>query len=253
MNASSLQRIDRPGRAPLSTERVEAEVRAHAGASRPRGMTLIEVAVALVILVLLMSAVVTGIGAITGAKAKAAAGELGGVIRSLYDTASLSGRTCRLVFRLPPENDEVPVEYWAECAEKGVTTSRDRDDALEQEARRLEDEARLGATAKSGQQTLRDALAGEQQRVENEAKFSAYTSEEIEPRKLPSGVQVSVWTRHQREAVSSGPAYLYFFPQGFTERAMVFVHQGDDTWTITVSPLTGKTKVVSEALEVPQA
>ena len=88
--------------------------------------------------------------------------------------------------------------------------------------------------------------------MEETARFSAYTAEEVSPRELPAGVAVSVWTRQQRDPVESGVAYLYFFPQGYTEKAMVFLRQGDNAWTLDVSPLTGKVQVVAEALEVPR-
>jgi len=48
-------------------------------------------------------------------------------------------------------------------------------------------------------------------------------------------------------------AYLYFFPQGFTEKAHVYVRQGDNVWTLAVSPLTGKVEIAGEALEVPKS
>jgi general secretion pathway protein H len=52
--------------------------------------------------------------------------------------------------------------------------------------------------------------------------------------------------------VKHGTAYLYFFPQGYTERAQVWVRQGSNTWTVTVSPLTGKTIIHNGELEVPR-
>src|SRR6266851_1086223 len=180
-----------------------------------RGLTLIELIIALAIVVVLFATVVTGVGAITGSRAKAAAGELGGVIRSLYDTAALTGRTCRLVLQIPdPSDDQSRAKYWAECAASNVTTRRDR--------------------------------------VEAVARYSVYTSPEITPRELPSGVHASVWTAHQRNAIGAGTAYLYFFPQGMTERALVFLRQGRNTLTLQVAPLTGKTTVVGEQLEVPR-
>src|SRR5262245_31855442 len=95
---------------------------------RERGLTLIELVVAMSIVILLLSLTVLAADAITGAKAKSAAGELAGTIRSLYDTASLTGKTCRLVFQLPGEREEGgAVSYSAECAQGAVTTSRDRD------------------------------------------------------------------------------------------------------------------------------
>src|SRR5512140_1350393 len=96
--------------------------------ARARGLTLIELMIALAVAAVLFSAAVMGIGAITGAQAKKSAGELAGVIRSLYDTAALTGRTCRLAFELPGEKaEDQKARYRAECAAGAVTTSADRD------------------------------------------------------------------------------------------------------------------------------
>lgn len=215
-----------------------------------RGLTLIEIVIALLIVALLFSAVVMSVGAITGTKAKAAASELAGVIRSLYDTAALSGKTCRLVFELPePESDEVTT-YRAECAAGNITTSRDRDAEL-RDTQEEKKEAR--APRGDGPPSLADMMSQEKDRVEEAARFSGFTTEELAPRDLPSSVRLSVWTRHQREAAVRGPAFLYFFPQGFTERAQVVVSQGDNAWTLKVSSLTGKVSIVGEALEVPRS
>ncbi|HSP78686.1 MAG TPA: prepilin-type N-terminal cleavage/methylation domain-containing protein [Myxococcaceae bacterium] len=225
---------------------------------RERGLTLIEVSIGLGIAAVLFAAVTVSIGSITGAKAKASASELVGVIRSLYDTAALSGKTCRLVFELAdPRNEEEPSRYRAECANSGVTTSRDREEQLREDSRELEEErrdSRRNYTRRdNGQPGLDELLAQEEERVESAARFSAYTAEMLEPRELPEGVTVSVWTRHQREAVEKGVAYLYFFPQGYTEKAHVYVRQGENVWTLVISPLTGKVSVVGEALEVPRS
>jgi general secretion pathway protein H len=230
---------------------------------RARGFTLIELSIALVIIAVLFAAVVVSIGAVTGSKAKASAGELGGVIRSLYDTAALSGKTCRLVFEMAePKDDEGETKYWAECAAGNLTTSKDRDGELKEIDRQSskrghkdkldEDDKRFSKYTRDNP-TLTDLLSVEQNRVENAAKYSEYTNSEIAPRVLPSAVHLGVWTRHQRDVANSGTAYLYFFPQGFTEKAQIYVRQGTNTWTITVSSLTGKTAVVSEELEVPRS
>jgi len=227
-----------------------------------RGLTLIELSVALAIVAVLFASVALGVGAITGSKARASAGELGGVIRSLYDTAALTGKTCRLVFLLPAEKDEQSAtRYWAECAKGNITTRRDRDEVLRDDTRAAEDEAKnkgrssrdsfSRSSSSDSEPTLQELMAREKDRVEAQATFSQYTSEEIAPRDLPGNVRLAIWTQHQREAVKSGRAYLYFFPQGFTEKAQVVLRQGNNAWTIVVAPLTGKTKVVGEALEVP--
>jgi general secretion pathway protein H len=227
-----------------------------------RGLTLIEIMIALVIAAVLFSAVVMSVGALTGSRAKASAGELAGVIRSLYDTAALTGKTCRLVFEIPSPKSEDSAKYRAECAAAGITTSRDRDASLRDENTAREDEKRRGGkderrnyrgSGGSGQPSIQELMEQEQHRVEQAARFSEYTAEEVAPRELPGGVSVSVWTRQQKTAVDQGVAYLYFFPQGYTEKAQVYVRQGDNVWTLTVSPLTGKVAVVAEELEVPRS
>ncbi len=225
-------------------------------------MTLIELSIALAIVAVLFSAVVMTAGALTGTKAKSSAAELAGVIRSLYDSAGLRGKTCRLVFQLPTAKQEGPVKYWAECAAGNVTTSRARDDLLQQDRQKLAELASRPQpsspparppSSSTYQPNFQDLMAQERDRVEAAARFSIYTAPEITARQLPSAVKLSVWTKHQREAVSSGIAYLYFFPQGFTEKAMIFVGQGNNVWTISVQPLTGKAVIVGEQLEVPRS
>ena len=225
---------------------------------RPRGLTLIELTIALAIVVLLFATVVTGVGAITGSRARAAAGELGGVIRSLYDTAALTGRTCRLVFQLPdPRDDQTRVKYWAECASGNVTTRRDRENAIRDEIKKEQEDAknprRQAPRSPYAQLTPQELMSQERERVEAVAKYSVYTAPEIAPRELPSGVHASVWTSHQHDAIGAGTAYLYFFPQGVTERALVYLRQGRNVWTLEVAPLTGKTTVVSDQVEVPRS
>jgi general secretion pathway protein H len=95
-------------------------------------------------------------------------------------------------------------------------------------------------------------MAQEQDRVQAQSRFEDYRDPELLPRQLPSAVRLSVWTRHQREPATSGVAFLYFFPQGDTERAQIGLRQGSNAWTVSVAPLTGKTSVVDEALEVPR-
>jgi general secretion pathway protein H len=232
-----------------------------------RGLTLIELVVAMSIVILLITMTVFSADALTGQKAKSAASELAGTIRSLYDTSALTGKTCRMVFQLPGEREEGgEVQVSAECAQGAVTTSRDREEVLRQarvdsdklsketgrdRERREEDEADRQRRRGGDEQNLQDLMAEEKGRVEAAARFSGFEDTLVKPHALPSSVRVSVWTRHQHDAAKSGVAYLYFFPQGFTEQAQVTVRQGSNAWTITVAPLTGKTSVVDKELEVP--
>jgi len=212
---------------------------------------------------------VLGLGALTGARARQAMGELGGAARSLYDTAALTGHTCRLVLLLP-RDDSAEFMYRAECANGPVTSAMDRDQEIRDatkaavEAYRRSNrgntraadpsaDPRAAATdSRSSGSTLLDVLDSEKARVEKAAAFSAFTTPEIQPRRM-SGVRVSVWTSHQKAKITNGLAYLYFFPQGYTERAQVTVRQGANVWTLLVSPMTGRTSIVDGEPEVPKS
>ena len=244
----------------------------------PRGITLIELMVALAVAAALFSAIVLGLGALTGARARKAMGELGAAARSLYDTAALTGNTCRLVFLLP-RDDSAEFSYRAECANGPVTSAMDRDQEIRDATKAAVEAYRknsrggaratepapdprsaargsgaygsYGSTGSSGSSLL-DVLDAEKARVEKAAAFSAFTTAEIQPRKM-NGVRVSVWTSHQRAKIDTGLAYLYFFPQGYTERAQVTVRQGKNVWTLLVSPFTGKTSIVDGEPEIPKS
>ncbi len=227
-------------------------------------MTLIEMVVALGIAVVLFAAVVVSVRAVTGAKAKESATELVGVLRSLYDSANLRGVTCRLVFELPEgkDNEDKPVKYHAECAKGAITAAEDRTqelkDANEERRKKAKDklsadDGRFKRLDRDDAPTVQELQEREKNRVAEATKFSEFTSEEISEKELPSGVKVSVWTQKLREPAKVGVAYLYFFPQGFTERAQIVVKQGGNAWTVKVSPLTGKCAVVSEELEAPRS
>jgi len=218
------------------------------------GFTLIEVIVVIAVAATLLGAAVVGIGALTGARARATLGELGATVRALYDRAALTGHTCRMVFELPP-GDATGFTYRAECATRALTSAADRDQTLKDANQAQLDAAKRGPRGGSSARspsTLLDVLAQEKDRVEAVAKFSTFTSPEVEPRRV-SGVKLSVWTPHQRQPARSGLAYLYFFPQGFVERAQLTARQGNSVWTLTVSPLTGKTAVVDGEPEIPKS
>jgi general secretion pathway protein H len=184
-----------------------------------------------------------------------------------------------------PRDDSAQFSYRAECANGPVTTSMDRDQEIRDATKAAVDTYRkqsrggsraaapppdpragasgygsyggygqsgsYGSSGSSGSSLL-DLLDAEKARVEKAAAFSAFSTPEIQPRKM-SGVRVSVWTSHQKAKIDTGLAYLYFFPQGYTERAQVTVRQGNNVWTLLVSPLTGKTSIVDGEPEVPKS
>lgn len=202
-------------------------------------MTLIEISIALLILGLLLLIAVPSMEAVTGVKAREETGRISGAVRYLYSASALYGKVCRLVFDLDQS------AWWAECTGDRFTVGMERSLGGE----RVEELDR-GPSRSTSLFPEDEAI---REKVEKRATFSEYTSEEVERRTLPNGAQLAVWSAHQTEKYTKGTAYLYFFPQGYTEKARIWVSSGHgDTYTISVSPLNGRVSVVGEELEVPR-
>jgi general secretion pathway protein H len=75
-------------------------------------------------------------------------------------------------------------------------------------------------------------------------------------RPLGDGVEiVQVRTEHDEEALREGRAYIYFWPGGTTERAIVQLKKAGDkeaALTVTLSPLTGRAKIEKGAVDFPE-
>ncbi|AKU91325.1 pilus assembly FimT family protein [Vulgatibacter incomptus] len=204
--------------------------------SRERGFTLLELLVVIGVVVALGMAVIPSIEAVMGVKTREEVGKLAGSIRAMYGEAALSGRTCRLVFDL----DETL--WWPECGAGRVRVSQREESSR---GARVEEKAKDKWTTEEEKEAMAE--------VEAKRAFAPYESGSLAPnRRLPEGTTFeSVWTQHQTEPYTKGKAYLYFFPQGQTERAYLHVGDGRDTYTIIVNPMTGRTKVVGEKVPVP--
>lgn len=75
-------------------------------------------------------------------------------------------------------------------------------------------------------------------------------------RELGKGVAIAqVQTEHDEAPVTTGRAYVYFWPGGVTERAHVQLkHTGTtEALTVIISPLTGRTKIEKGLLDLPEA
>jgi len=221
-------------------------------ASDQRGLTLIEIGISLLIVGLLMMAVVPSIEGVTGVRAREAAGKMTGVIRYMYNQSALSGQPCRMVFDLDQK------AYWAECTQGHFVLNSEReeardgaksDDSAEQERldRALQDSSTFGLSEDDAA-----AMQAEKKRILDQAEFADFTDDTVGKQQLPKDVDLAVWVDHQRDKYTKGKAYLYFFPQGYTERAQIYLSTGDNFYTLKVSPLTGKVKVAGEELELPK-
>jgi general secretion pathway protein H len=204
-----------------------------------RGVTLVEILVVLAILGIMLGTVVTGSGQVATARQKHGATILASAIKVGYTRATATSKSVRLVLDL--ENDQV----WLEesrvpmlVASKDTSATGGAEAATEQEKISLDEGDRLlkGPRAPRPRYTQVDSPG-----LGNEGKKG--------PKPLPRGIKFkSVQTAHDDAPRTEGRAYIYFWPGGQTERAVVTLNIGDstletDALSVVVAPLTGRVTI----------
>lgn len=68
-------------------------------------------------------------------------------------------------------------------------------------------------------------------------------------KELPGGLRfASVETVNMKSPMTSGIAYIHFFPEGFVEASAVQITNGNNlTWTLVFNPLTGQADIIEKA------
>lgn len=165
---------------------------------------------------------------------KASARKLASTIRYLYNKAASEGVTLRLVFNIGESN------YKVEVTSEQFTLTQEEKEVFSK-----------SKPQKEGDKKEEEALKP------HEAQFSAEESTLLKPIKLPPGVFFKdVHAEHQAAPATDGEAYLYFFPQGYAERAVINLRDNDDElhFSLEVNPLTGSVKIREEykELEIPR-
>lgn len=200
-------------------------------------MTLIEIGVTLGVIALMLAVAVPALSAVTRAQLRQRSGQLAGAVRSLYGAAAIAGHTCRLVFDLDAG------AYWSECAKTNVRLARDGE--------RSQNGARLATREEELQP--RDSMSEEEREKLELVRKSAFApSTDVPKTELGSSVRFTdIWVQHQPERYTSGQSFLYFWSGGLTEEASIHVAQGDDVYSLLVSPLTGRVKIVADRADAP--
>ncbi len=235
--------------------------RCGSGPSAPGGFTLIEVMVVLLIMGLLASLGVMGFRAVTKGDLRESTAHLSGAIRYLFDRASITGKYHRLVL------DNLGGKYWAEVSDdrfyapNEAETPADRRKREEDEAAADEDERKRleqqqnnygGSTVAAGSSF--DLSKLEVARVPpRRARFAAFKETALKPVSLKKLRIRSVYTPRMTEPVTSGRAYLYFYPLGQTEPAIVTLSDasGETVYSLVVHPITGRVRIYNSEIRPP--
>ena len=70
---------------------------------------------------------------------------------------------------------------------------------------------------------------------------------------MPDGILIKdVWVEYQEDAVTAGQAYVYLFPTGMAQRAVIHLTDEDENeFTLWVEALTGRVRIYPERVEAP--
>jgi general secretion pathway protein H len=212
------------------------------------GFTLLEIMLVLGLVALLTSSVVVGFRAFAKSELRGGAAKLAGAIRYMFDRASTTGKVHRLVF------DFQEGKYWAEVSDDRFFMPRERetDESREKVAEEIaEEEKEKKEAAERGEAEESEYDMIDPSRYQptdwkpKRAHFNMFQERALKVVTLKNAKLAGLFTPRYREPVSTGLGYLYFFPLGQTEPAIVHLsdEEGTTFYSLLIHPLNGKVKV----------
>lgn len=228
-------------------------------AGSPRGFTLMEVGVALLLAALLVGVAIPGVQSVTAARLREAAGQIAGMSREAYARAAISGKVHRVVMDLDKNT------FHLEATSSRFVLQKERSQQLtEQEAKDRAAGIKTERSSRGGRSRIlatSDSDLDESERLqrdlEAEANWVPADDELGSPRPLPADCGYEkVWIAHQSEAFIRGQAELYFWPSGHSEAAIIRLtddlENAGRVITVKINGLTGRAQVLDRAVEIPQ-
>ena len=228
-----------------------------------RGFTLIEVLLVVTIGAVLAGLAIRGLRSLRKADLREASAQMSGAMRYLFDRASTTGKIHRIVI------DMETGTYWAEVSddrfyiprEETVEQLRERED---KEAEEDEDEAkkreRAAKEAESGKGSG-SSSSFDLSKLEvadfrpKRARFASFKDLALKPVKLKKVKVRSVYTPRVTDPLTGGRAYVYFFPLGQTEPAIITlsdVDSDDAIYSLVVHPITGRIRIYNQEVLPPR-
>ena len=231
-------------------------------APRPsHGFTLIEVMVAMMVVALIATIGVKGFRTLTKGNLREGSAHMAGAIRFLFDRASITGKYHRLVIDLNEGR------YWAEVSDdrfyapnqaesEPERQKREAKEAAgdEEERKRQEKQQLLyggGSSSSSSSSSGSSSSSFDMSKLEvgefrpRRARFAAFKETTLKPVTLKKVRIKSVYTPRMTDPVTSGRVYLYFYPLGQTEPAVITLTDASSgsVFSLVVHPITGKVRI----------
>lgn len=182
-------------------------------------MTLIEI---MIVLALIVGVTAVVVPRLTGRNdvIKKTVRALANLSRELRDAAQLQDRVYRIVFYMPEKKVH---SYVVESANKGFLL------------RTEEQEESLDYLSEMQREQLKKQEA-----------FSVDKRFFKKPIELPEKMKFLDIEVNNRGIFKEKEAYIYFFPQGLNEEAVIHIGIEELRWSIVIHPLTGRSIILSE-------
>ena len=199
------------------------------------GLTLIEIAVAMMIIAALLAVAVPAFESASGADLRSGAAHLSAIARACYGEAAAKNVTLRLAYDLDHGG------YWVE-AYPGIYqiagTAKDLDRVREDEARKSDDEKRK----KEIEDRISAHSEADAQSAAPAPKFVPVSLDFVEPDVLPRGLKFAgVRTPQFKQEIKTGKAYTHFFANGWAEHTLVYLEDAHGAkMTLETEPLSGR-------------
>lgn len=236
------------------------------------GYTLLELMAVIAVVLVGGVAVVAGVGSVRKASLSTSAARVAAAVRYLYDLSVLNNRPYRLVVDLDGRS------FWGEpvedaCGGALLPSDEERRFGVESRAVPVEDGGPFSARGERGERAregvpLARPIEGGPMPAGNAMEpgvppgdgpraDGATPRRRIRPKEnlltrqvLPEGISFgAVMTSHHDEPVEEGEAEVFFFPDGYAEKALIYLKKGEETYTIETVPLKGVGVVHPEELD----
>jgi general secretion pathway protein H len=224
------------------------------------GLTLMEILLALALVALVLTGAALGVSAISSSNLRHSAGRIGAVISALAHDAVIKGRPMRLAFDLggqgfraevmAEDEDRAPAYLATGKRQSGEESAEEEEEEREPEEPEAKPPApglTLGIT-----DMIKPPVYGRPK-----PRWEPAGGGKLEP--LPAGIKfAALYTPQQTEPFTEGVGYIYFWPSGQTEHALVYLSfadapedDPDQFFSVLVDPLTGRAKVIPGRYELP--
>lgn len=214
------------------------------------GFTLLEILIVLVIIGLISGMSIRGLRSLAKTDLRTNTSRMSGAVRYLFDRASTTGKYHRLVI------DVDEGRYWAEVSDDRFYIPREPETEASQK-KLAELQAKLDEKERQVAELSAAAGGFDMSKIQpqdfrpKKVRFGAFKETTLKPVKMKNTKVMDVYTPRVADPVTKGRAYIYFFPLGQTEPAIVHLSDPSEetVYSLVVHPITGRVRIYNEYIK----